>query len=301
MTAPVGASPGTMYATFTPPVGDEIVLTDTMSVAQENERGYFTTRDITGWGARPYEIVVDPMPRGGDAVRYIRAQSARITWPLHIWGETHDAFLERYREIKRGIMSTVHRRLPGTLTVWRPDGTSRAIDVYYEDGFKGEAGENWVYANPVITLFAPDGYWRDTVETVVSRAYSPGTSFLNPFPTISSSQVFGLTTIDNPGEVEAWPEWTITGPAESLSATNHATGQSFILTYSLAAGETITITTLRPAVRGPLSENLVYALNWPTAELWPLVSGDNSVEFVVGGSASGTKIELSFVARYEGA
>lgn len=298
MTTPLDDG-GNMMAVFTDPTGVDWYLTDTSP-----ERGYFTTFGISGWGATTYEFSVDPEPRGGEDVRFIRSLPARITWPMHVWGETHLAFIENLREIKRAITSTVHRRAPGTLTVYRSTGMSsgRAIDVYYEEGFRGEGGvEDYLFANPVITFYAPDGYWRDITPTTVLRQYSPGVNFLNPFPSISSGQVIGATTVTNPGEVDAWPEWTVTGPMSSLTATNHTTGHEFILTYGLAAAEELTITTHHPTVRGPAGENLVNAINWPTAYLWPLMTGDNEVEFTVGGSGSGTAIELSFYPRYEGA
>ncbi len=297
MTDPLDGEAGTMTAVFTAPDGTDWYLTDTTP-----ERGYFTRFGVAGWGATTYEFSSDPVPRGGESVRFIRALPGRITWPLHIWGETHLAFIEKYREIKRALMMTVHRRAPGILTVYRPDGSGRQIECYYEDGFGGQGdNEDWLFANPVITFYCPDGYWRDIAPTSLIRQYSPGVNFLNPFPSISSGQVLGDTTLLNDGEVDAWPEWTITGPMSSLTATNNSTGQSFVLTYSLAGGDQVTITTLRPSVRGPAQENLVNSINWPDAYLWPLVPGENDVEFTVGGSGSGTKIELNFYARYEGA
>jgi hypothetical protein len=113
--------------------------------------------------------------------------------------------------------------------------------------------------------------------------------------------VLGITPIDNPGEVDAWPVWTITGPATVITATNVSTGQSFVLTKTLAAGELVTITTQRPTVRGPLGENLVNALNWPSCYLWPLIPGTNQVNFAVAGASTGTAIELSFYPRWAGA
>jgi hypothetical protein len=293
----VTSAVGTMYATFTDPEGVVWELTSTVP-----ESGWFTTFGIAGWGARPYEFTTDPLPRGGESVRFIRAQAARFTWPLHVWGETHVEFVQRYREVRRAIMMTVHRRTPGVLRVARPDGTAREIEVYYEDGFGGEPGEHWLYANPVLTLYAPDGYWRDTTATHIENAYvGVVTPYLDPFPTVSSAQVLGETTLDNPGEVDAWPEWTITGPMTSLHATNTTTGHEFTLTYTLTAGQQITITTLRPTVRGPADVNLIGSLDWPASYLWPLAPGTNEVEFDVAGAGSGSKIELDFYPRYEGA
>lgn len=286
---------GTMRATWTTPLGEVLDLSDISP-----ERGWFTTNQVAGWGARPWEIVTDPMSRGGESVRFLRAQPSRLTWPLHIWGDTFVEFTERYRTLRRAIMMTVHRGLPGQLTVALPDSRARVVDCFYEEGFAGESGQNWLWASPVLTLFCPDGSWRDTQRTVVQRGGSTPVPFNSPFLQISSAQVLGAAEIDNPGDIHAWPEWTITGPCTSVTATNSTTGQSFTLTHTLSPGEVITITTDRPTVRGPAGENLSGSLNWPTAYLWGLVPGMNNVTFTVAGSTSVTAIELGFYPRYEG-
>lgn len=289
-------SVGTMFATWIDPNGVEWPLTD-----KSEDRGYFTTTEIGGWGGMPFEYTLDPMQRGGESVRYVKVQSARLTWPLYIYGNTHQEFLTRYRALKRSFLMTAFRGLAGTLVVSRPDGSSRQVSAFYEEGFKGEPGENWLFAKPVLTLLCPDAFWQDTQAQVVTRSYSPGSSFLSPFPTFSSSQVLGVTTITNTGDADAWPTWTITGPMTALTATNTTTGRSFTLTFTLIAGETITITTDRPTVRGPLGQNLIGSLNWPAAYLWGLTVGDNNIEFTVGGSGTGTSIQMSYHPRYEGA
>jgi hypothetical protein len=290
---------GTIYATWTDPTGVEWPLTD-----KTPDRGYHTTRGIAGWGAMPYEIVTDPQARGGETVRHVRQLPARLTWPLNIWGDTHLEFVDRYRALRRAIMMTVHRGQPGRLTVMRSDGSGRFIEAFYEDGWGGESGENWLFANPVVTFYCPDGAWKDIERVVETRTFgTAGTlvSFLAPFPTFSAGQSGGSPTLTNPGELVAWPEWVITGPASGITGTNVTTGKSFSLVYDLAAGESITVTTDRPTVRGPAGQNLVNALNWPTAYLWGLEPGDNTVEFSIGGSGIGTTIEISFYPRYEGA
>jgi hypothetical protein len=61
----------------------------------DDELGYFTTDQIAGWGTTPIELVTDALSRGGEEVRFVRAQPRRITWPLHIHGDTHLQFLTR--------------------------------------------------------------------------------------------------------------------------------------------------------------------------------------------------------------
>lgn len=289
---------GTMRATWTDPTGVVWELTGPHEV-----HGWLTTRQVAGWGATPRTIVTDPHARGGVTVRHVRAEPRRITWPLHVYGDTHTEFLDRYRRLMRAFMLTAQLGRPGVLTVARPDGTARQIEAFCEDGWGGEGGENWVSANPVLTLLCPDGFWSDTTAQVVRRDHQAGGGdpFLNPYITVSSGQVLGATQVANPGDVDGWPVWTFTGPATVVTATNHTLGASFTLTHTLTAGQSITVdtSTHRPTVRGPAAQNLVGALDWPGATLWPLVAGVNDIEFTVVGAAAGTSVEFSYRPRYE--
>lgn len=287
---------GTITATWTDPTGVVWPLSD-----PDDDIGWFTKNGPSGWHATTYEVVTDPLPRGGEQIRFIRSKPGTIVWPVYVWGETHLQYVQRHRQIRRAFTMTVHRGLPGTLAVARPDGTARTIKAYYSAGLEGEAGEGWLYSTDAVTLFCPDGYWEDTDAITETRDYIPGSDFLTPFPTISDSLALGETTISNPGDVHAWPSWTITGPMSALTGTNVTTGYEFVLTYGLAAGEQITITTDRPMVRGPAGENLASSLNWPAAYLWSLQPGDNDVIFNLSGSGVGSQIQLSFKPRYEGA
>ncbi len=287
---------GTITATWTDPEGTVWPLSDT-----SDDVGWFTMNGPAGWNATTYELVTDPLPRGGEQLRFVRSKPATITWPIYVGGETHLEYLERLRQIRRAFAMTVHRGLTGTLTVARPDGTARSIEAYYASGLEGEAGEGWLYSKDAVSLFCPDGYWTGTESITETRSYIPGSDFLSPFPTISDSLALGETTIDNPGDVQAWPYWTVTGPMTALVGTNVTTGYEFVLTYGLAAGEQLTITTDRPMVRGPAGQNLAANLNWPAAYLWSLAPGDNDVIFNLSGGGPGTQIQLSFRPRYEGA
>jgi hypothetical protein len=287
---------GTITATWTDPTGTVWPLSDT-----SDNVGWFTTPGPAGWDATTYEIVTDPLPRGGEQLRFIRSKPGSITWPIYVWGDTHLQYVQRHRQIKRAFTMTLHRRLPGTLRVARPDSSAREIDAYYSAGLEGEAGDGWLFAKNAITLFCPDGYWRDVAPVSFPYSYVPGSDFLNPFPTVSAGLSLGETTINNPGDVTAWPVWTITGPISSLSAISWTTGRSFSLNYGLSAGEQIVITTLQPSVRGPAGQNLTYALNWPDAQLWWLEPDDNLIDISAAGAAPGTTVQLDFHPRYEGA
>lgn len=285
------------------PSGEEFYLS-----AWDVDLGYYAASGVAGLGAAPVEFSTDPMPRGGSTVRHIQPQPRLITLPLFIEGPDYMTFLGTWRHLAHAFTST--RRLgPGTLEVAIPDGANRRIPAYYQAGW--DHGPEFPATSDAValTLYCPDPFWRDADPTLITRTYSSGgVDFLAPFPSVSSSQTLGATVATNPGTIEAWPTWRLTGPASALTATNNTTGESFSLDIStfrgsaLLAGETVTITTEPPSLTGPTvsgSTNWTGALNWPSAILWGLDPGDNSVDFTVSGSGVGTVIEAEFFARYE--
>lgn len=262
--------------------------------------GWLTTRGIAGWGAVPRSRVDDPSPRGGVAVRHVRAEPRLLTWPLHLYSEeSPDEYAQIMRRIT-GLFTQTAELGAGVLRVRHPDGVTREIEAVYEDGLGGDAGQGWMSSTPVLTLFCPDGFWRDIAPQVVRREYQVTYDFLeDDFPQVTSGQVLGSSTIFNPGDTDAWPDWTITGPATAITATNQRTGEAFTLTHTLEATEQIRITTHPPTVVGPDDSDITDDLDWPGAVLWPLKRGTNPVTFAVTGSDLGTSIALAYTARYE--
>jgi hypothetical protein len=321
---------GTISASWIDPDGVEWNLSN-----DGQSSPWFTMNGPAGWGATPIELVTDPLPRGGEQVRFVRAKPRRIQWPLYIGAdESHDEFIARYRRIVRAITMTSVRGAPGMLRIARPNGRYRQIACYYEQGLEGEAGENHRWAKPVITFFCPDGYWSGdrTINSYRQFAASTGgggggtgtpttANFFNPFFNVASSKIVSggggdsgggdsgnatgtPTVINNPGDVEAWPRWTIKGPMTYMIAENRTVGTRFALRYDLLDGQTITITTNRPSVRGPGDANLTGRVDWfdpAGCELWPLKDGDNQIAFRVDGAAAGTRVDLNFTPRYESA
>lgn len=291
---------GLAVASYTDPSGTVWPLTDP-------ERGWFTLADgVTGLGAAPVTLTTDPHPRGGVRVRHVQANERSIVWPLHVYGTDQAEFLARWRSLARAFTST-SRLGAGVLEIARPDGSRRQVDVYYKEGFEGQgqAGFGVTADTAVLTLLCEDPYWLDPVPRAVHREHAVGENFLAPFPSVSSSQVLGATTVTNPGDVVVWPTWTITGPASLVTFTRSDTGEAFTLDPSavghgaLVDGEQVTVRTDPPQVRGPDGSNWVGALNWPGAVLWGLAPGDNAVVFQLDGSGPGSAVDLSFNPRYE--
>ena len=296
------------YASFTyiDPTGTRWPMTDL------NADWYTLAKGVSGLGAAPYALMSDPHPRGGARLRHVQPQPRTIVWPMLVKGADHTAFTRTWRRLARAFTRTLRRgpdgtRTPGTLEVARPDGSARRIAVYYSSGWDGagDTATGITWDSAVLTLWCEDPYWVDVVPQTVHRETGAQEDYLVPYPTVSSSQVLGATTVMNPGDVDVWPQWLITGPASAITFTREDTGDSFTLDMAetvhgaLLADETVIVSTDPPRVRSGTDENLVAGLNWPEAVLWSLPPGDTPVTFQLDGASAGSAVDLTFYPRYE--
>ncbi|MFD3483775.1 phage tail protein [Streptomyces sp. NPDC058665] len=300
--------PGVGYAaiTYISPDGVRWPMTDLAA------DWYAMAEGVSGLGAAPYTLTSDPHPRGGARLRHVQPQPRTIVWPVHVKGADHMRFTENWRALADAFTRTLRLgpdglRTPGVLEVARPNGTVRTIEVYYQSGWDGlgQKATGITWDNAVVTLWCEDPYWVDTVPVTVHRETGTQVDYLVPYPSVSSSQVLGETTVNNPGGVDVWPTWTVTGPATAITFTRDDTGVSFTLTMAdtvhgdLLAGETVTISTDPPRVRSDTDENLLKGLDWPGAVLWSLPPGETPVTFQLDGAEAGSAVDLTFYPRYE--
>lgn len=291
---------GYASVTYVDPTGKRWPMTDLST------DWYTLAEGVSGLGAAPYELTADPHPRGGSRLRHVQAQARDIVWPILVKGADHTAFTANWRSLATAFTRTL-REGPGWLEVARPDGTARRIAVYYSDGWdgRGQTATGITWDSTVVTLWCEDPYWLDVQAQTVHRETGAGVDYLNPYPSVSSSQVLGATTVENRGDVDVWPEWHITGPATSIEFTREDTGDAFTLDMedtdhgALLSGETVTISTDPPRVRLGTGENLVAGLNWPEAVLWSVPPGETAVTFQLAGAEAGSAVDLTYYPRYE--
>ncbi|MEV1020711.1 phage tail protein [Streptomyces sp. NPDC050264] len=260
---------------------------------------------VSGLGAAPYTLTSDPHPRGGARLRHVQPQPRSIVWPLLVKGADHNVFTANWRALARAFTRTL-REGPGLLEVARPTGSIRRIPVYYQDGWdgRGQRATGITWDSATVTLWCEDPYWIDAVPVGIHRESGVLVDFLAPYPSVSSGQVLGATTVTNVGDVEVWPTWTITGPATRITFTREDTDETFIVDPAtigkpgLGSGEQVIVSTDPPQVRGP-GGNWIGALNWPEAVLWPLPPGDTAVTFQLTGAGPGSAVDLTYFPRYE--
>ncbi|MGW5126677.1 phage tail protein [Streptomyces sp. NPDC004069] len=292
---------GRITVTWIDPTGTRWPMTD-----QAHQDWWILGRGVSGLGATAYALTADPRPRGGARLRHFQAQPRTIILPIWVEGPTHQDFISLWRALGTSFTRTL-REGPGQLEVARPDGTVRRIAAYYQDGWEGTGpgGGGAIWDQAVVTLWCEDPYWVDAEPVTVHRETGTLNDYLVPYPTVSSSQVLGATTLTNSGDVEVWPAWRVTGPASAVTMTREDTGETFTLTMAntvhgaLLAGQQVTISTDPPRVVSDAGENLFPGLNWPGAVLWSLPPGDTPVTFQLGGSGPGSAVDLTYYPRYE--
>ncbi|WP_327335844.1 phage tail family protein [Streptomyces sp. NBC_01324] len=279
---------------FTDPGGRVTMLTDW-------ENGWVVQPGTKGLDMPGYAITQDESPGiDGYEVRQVRAQGKTITVPVAFWAnDSRAAYLARRRAFIRSLNP---KRGTGTLTLTQPDGATRSIGVLYSDGMEGDesldaAGARWCIT--VITFSVPSPYWLgDTV--TAEWATAAGGAFFPFLPlTVGDSQVLGEVTVDNDGDDDAFPVWTVTGPATSVTLTNHTTGQTLVLTRTITGTDTIVIDTRERRQTALLNGVTNLWPNLSTASsLWPLEVDTNELSLTVAGSTSATRVRMTYQPRY---
>jgi hypothetical protein len=257
----------------------------------------FVSAGSAGLGSPPVELVHDKLPfTAGSVLRYTQTQPLEISLPLSVIGSTFAGLQGAVEQVRRWFDTGNERgSLPGYLRVTRPqDGVPRQVACYYSGGLDGDlrpGGPTW--APLVVALLAPDPYWT---------AIAPSTASYG-------AAVVGVPqSVINVGDFDAYPVWTITGPASGISINNGTTGKGWTLTANgglgLAAGEVLTVDT-RPASLRSTQQVMVGATNHfnklaAGSSLWWLAAGSNLFTILASGTSVATAFQLAWLPRYRG-
>lgn len=284
-------------ATWTGPAGEVYQLADFEA------QGLITTARPTGLGAIGRTFTTDPMPSGGEMVRFVSEGARTIGWPLYLGDDDEPTFRSLRRALVRSFLSSAKATTPGMLTIYFPDGEARSITCHYVDGLQGNESSQYdgiTSDNVVVQLLCPDGAWTDATPINVRFTYDPGGDFLSPFPTISPAVVGDVIPIFNGGDKTAWPTFTITGPASSLYAGNLTTRRSWTFGGTIDPDNPLTIVT-RPPFASVLDNtgNRIGEMNWPGAKLWGLAPGLNELQITLAGAQRTSVVQMSYQRRYE--
>lgn len=260
--------------------------------------------NVTGRFGAPSLFEEEAVPEmDGARLRSVRMDARPFSLPVWVKETSATELRLTLRELARSMNP---RRGDGIIRVTTPVGDQREISCRVTSGLQGSEriDDSSTVTDQLLSLEfrAWDPYWRDTTDTSAGPWIlgSPAAGFFPLFPLrLASSEVFATDTVDNLGDVEAWPVWTVTGPGSSITLKNLTTDKTLLLNVTLLAGESVVIDT-RPGAKTVIKSDgsNQYSNLSATSSLWSLTSGDNSVQIELGGATSATSVSMLRRHRY---
>lgn len=271
---------------------------DTICLSLSN--GYVLREGVQGFDSpTPALVEIDPALWDGNLTLDARYTAREVFLPFWVHTPTTDDL----RAVTRHLaVLTDPKRGPVTVTVTHRDSTTRSITGWLtsplsESLTMGE-GEDWRSIG--LTVRCGDPYWQGDHRRVTFRDAPGSTEFLSStfLPlTVSTSQVLGTVTVSNDGDAQAWPVWTITGPADSVTV-RVSTGQSWAIPQGINDGDVLTVDTRRGQQAVVLNGNPAWGVLSPGADLFALPPGLSVLDIVAQGTTAATSVTVEWRERW---
>ena len=286
---------------LTGPNGDVLTFDDSAFILETG---------LSGFGRPPIRLRTDVSASDGGVFRFQRRDMREIDMPITVTGasrvevETNLRRLQRILDNSSGTGTTV--------TVTNPDGGAWSIVGYFVSGANTVFGDeaNQSFARWVVVLRCPNPFWTSSqvVNYSVGLPVTSGRGLFNPSSLVNmkltSSQVFGSITVDNPlGDVPSYPTWKLVGPFSSAAITQNGVGFTYTPTSPVTAGNFVTVNTQAGTIVDQSAAN-VYAGLTSAPKFFQIPSGSTTVSVLLTGSGGGTPssataAQLSFSPRKE--
>ena len=244
-----------------------------------SDEPYQLTPDGTPWGLTTYSLntrAVGQIP--GEQLQSVRAGVRTFALPVQIEGDTEAEIDERLGWL--GQVLDPGREI--RVQYRRPDGTEREISALYAggaDSVSATSNAGHLQRHVVVPLImkALWPFWRSTANPVTTEG-----------PVTFTDRDFDIVTLTNGGDVDAWPEITVTGYAEGIEAINLTTGRWWRVRRVLEVGDVLRIDTDPRSFGVYVNDVADHPAMDQLSQLaeWHLVPGDN-VLLVRGNTATG--------------
>ncbi|AEW94053.1 MULTISPECIES: phage tail domain-containing protein [Streptomycetaceae] len=285
--------------------GEEIPLTGFLSAAWP---AIMLQPGATGLDMPPFEIHADDSPNlDGSMYRGARAAARDILLPLYVYG------IDRLtlRQFKRDLANALNPKSGYcVLTFIESDGIPRRLRCYYKGGMEGSeaadsAGFRWVSYG--IQLTAMDPWFYGDTQVVASWSFGKPQPFLGKFlPLRLGKGTLATNTlqVSNPGDIEAWPVWRISGPVKSLILTGPDGSSWGIPAQASGAdvipiGRTLTVD-CRPGYKTVTDDQgkNYFPLLAANPSLWPVPPGTSTVATNLVAGSGTAAVTMTLDPRY---
>lgn len=255
---------------------------------------YVLNPDFMGFGIPPAEVRIEQSAGDGGVFRHSKRGVREIDMSVTILGTDRADVETKLRRLSRLLQDTSG---PTQVVANYSDGSSLVLEAHYVGGAQSQWGSDagLIWNRWSLSFQCPNPYWESGIAeefTVTTgntgRGLLPQLSKLK----VTSSQVFGVITVDNAGDVPAYPIWYFRGPLSDLTVTNGT--QSFSFTVDILEGETITVNTETGEVTDDGGVNR-YADLAPAPKLFRIPPGVSSISVngVAGNANAQARLEYS--------
>jgi hypothetical protein len=269
--------------------GDEIAL--------DGNDDFVLQTGLRGLGLPTTDVRIVQSAADGGTWRGTRRGIRELDVPIAIIGTSPIDVENKLRRLANALSD---RYLEPVLRADYDTGESWSIPVHYASGaetsFGDDAGQ--YFCIWPMTWQAPDPYWTSNEAIGFSVRSEAGLTFLPELQElhVASSQALGTINIENPGDVAAFPTWTIQGPCTAVEITLDGVG--FTYDETLIAGDTIVISSRAATVVDETGANK-YSFLGSAPKLFTIPPGTSSVSITATGADSNTVISGYFNPRRE--
>lgn len=228
----------------------------------------------------------------GSRWRGASPEERQVFWPLAV----HTAPGQGWVDQDSAFFRTLDPERPGIWRVQQPDGGARSLRCrFVDDGqhtyVTGPAGIGWAFYG--ITLVAEQPYWEGEPLVRYFNAAPPVLFFGTP-------QVFSLdpgstvatATVDNPGDVDAYPVWTVTGPTTGV--TLGVGGRLIEVPFALADGEVLVVDPRPTAQTAIMSTGVERTAELGEADFAPIPAGESlALSLDLAGAGGSVQVSLT--------
>lgn len=211
---------------------------------------YILTTGVLGFGIPPTQVRIAESASAGGTWRNTKRGVRDIDLPILVSGTDRQDLETKLRRLSNLLQDF---NGPTKIRATYSDGSAFELKAHYVGGGDIEYGpeSNGKQAKWVISLQAPNPYWESvnpvnyTLQLLAGRGLLKGNVSLTQLR-LAGQYGFGDVTLVNPGDVVAYPTWTVTGPATSVTITQNGVG--FTYDETVAAGDQIIIDTFSGTV-----------------------------------------------------
>ncbi|WP_406153569.1 phage tail family protein [Streptomyces anulatus] len=287
--------------------GEEIPLT---GFSGKDWPSFFMQAGATGLDMPPFELHSDDSPNlDGGMYRGTRATQREVLLPIFIWGVDRKTLKDQKRKL---LASLNPKNGYCVLKFMESDGQPKYLYAYYKAGLEGNesedsAGFRWLKIGIQMTAFDP-WFYSDRLQ-VAEWDFGQGDAFFGAsFLPLNLSQGFPSEVtlpVVNPGDIEAWPVWEITGPVQSFNFTG-PDKKSFAIDLQSGGGDvvptgrTLTIDT-RPGYKTLKDDQGAnyYPLLAANPQLWSVPAGKSTVSIKLVSGSGVAHVRMTLTPRYE--